>query len=73
MKRIGVDVGGTFTDLYYSDDEARTGFVEKVPSTPEDPSIAVIDGVQRLCQKPGLALPKLTSSYTAPRWQPTPL
>src|SRR5690606_16984834 len=56
MKRIGVDVGGTFTDLYYSDDEARTGFVEKVPSTPEDPSIAVIDGVQRLCQKAGISL-----------------
>src|SRR5690606_2883224 len=56
MKRIGVDVGGTFTDLYYSDDESRTGFVEKVPSTPEDPSIAVVDGLKRLVAKAGITL-----------------
>ena len=56
MKRIGVDVGGTFTDLYYSDDETRTGFVEKVPSTPEDPSIAVVDGLKRLVAKAGITL-----------------
>ena len=38
MKRIGVDVGGTFTDLYFSDDDQRIAVVEKVPSTPHDPS-----------------------------------
>ncbi|MDN6150913.1 MAG: hydantoinase B/oxoprolinase family protein [Yaniella sp.] len=56
MKRIGVDVGGTFTDLYYVDDETNEGAVEKVPSTPEDPSIAVIDGLKRLSQKAGIKL-----------------
>lgn len=56
MKRIGVDVGGTFTDLYYSDDEAHTGFVEKVPSTPEDPSIAVLEGLKLLSAKAGIQL-----------------
>lgn len=56
MKRIGVDVGGTFTDLYYSDHEARTGFVEKVPSTPQDPSIAVVEGLELLCTKAGVSL-----------------
>ncbi|MGO1181516.1 MAG: hydantoinase B/oxoprolinase family protein [Micrococcaceae bacterium] len=56
MKRIGVDVGGTFTDLYYSDDEHREAVVEKVPSTPHDPSEAVIDGLKRLSQKAGISL-----------------
>lgn len=56
MKRIGVDVGGTFTDLYYSDDEQRTGVVEKVPSTPEDPSEGVMHGVKRLLEKAGITL-----------------
>ena len=56
MKRIGVDVGGTFTDLYYVDDQTHEGAVEKVPSTPEDTSIAVIDGLKRLSKKANIKL-----------------
>ena len=56
MKRIGVDVGGTFTDLYFSDDDQRTAVVEKVPSTPHDPSEAVVNGIRKLCEKAGIAL-----------------
>ncbi|GAA1668025.1 N-methylhydantoinase A [Citricoccus zhacaiensis] len=56
MKRIGVDVGGTFTDLYFSDDEQKTAVVEKVPSTPHDPSEAVLDGLRRLSAKAGVHL-----------------
>ena len=37
MKRIGVDVGGTFTDLILVDEEAGRITVDKVPSTPDDP------------------------------------
>ena len=36
MKRIGVDVGGTFTDLIYVDDEAGVIRVHKLPTTPDD-------------------------------------
>jgi N-methylhydantoinase A/oxoprolinase/acetone carboxylase beta subunit len=50
MKRIGVDVGGTFTDLIYVDDEKGTVLVHKTPSTPADPSIATVDGISALCQ-----------------------
>jgi N-methylhydantoinase A/oxoprolinase/acetone carboxylase beta subunit len=50
MKRIGVDVGGTFTDLIYVDDEKGTVLVHKTPSTPADPSIATVDGISTLCQ-----------------------
>jgi 5-oxoprolinase (ATP-hydrolysing) len=56
MKRIGVDVGGTFTDLILVDEEAGRITVDKVPSTPDDLSRAVVTGVNRLCGKAGVAL-----------------
>ena len=50
MKRIGVDVGGTFTDLIYVDDQKGTVLVHKTPSTPADPSIATVEGIATLCE-----------------------
>jgi N-methylhydantoinase A len=50
MKLIGVDVGGTFTDLVLSDTETRQTRIHKVASTPDDPSIAVISGVTEICR-----------------------
>lgn len=46
--RIGVDVGGTFTDLCMFDDRSRSLHIAKVPSIPSSPDTGVIDGVQRL-------------------------
>ena len=40
MKRVGVDVGGTFTDLIYVDDEAGEIAVHKLATTPADPRSA---------------------------------
>ena len=45
--RVAVDVGGTFTDVCIFDDEATSMRVTKVPSTPHDPMIAVMNGVER--------------------------
>ncbi|KAB1644133.1 hydantoinase/oxoprolinase family protein [Gulosibacter chungangensis] len=45
--RVAVDVGGTFTDVCIFDDDAKTMRVTKVPSTPDDPMIAVMNGVER--------------------------
>ncbi|MGD9765177.1 MAG: hydantoinase B/oxoprolinase family protein [Candidatus Binatia bacterium] len=56
MKRIGVDVGGTFTDLILVDEDSGRITVDKVPSTPDDPARAVVSGVERLCAKAGIAL-----------------
>ena len=56
MKRVGVDVGGTFTDLILVDEEEGRITVDKVPSTPDDPSRSVVEGVQALCTKAGVAL-----------------
>ena len=47
--RVGVDVGGTFTDFSCRlSDDRRLGF--KIPSTPGDPSRAVIQGVGELIE-----------------------
>jgi N-methylhydantoinase A len=54
MRRIGVDVGGTFTDLIYIDDEAAKVIVHKTPSTPADPSIGTVQGISELCEMAGI-------------------
>ncbi|NQU69339.1 MAG: hydantoinase/oxoprolinase family protein, partial [Rhodospirillales bacterium] len=51
--RIGVDIGGTFTDLVLSDGRGKTWF-DKRASTPSQPEIAVLDGIAGLLQKAGL-------------------
>src|SRR5256884_2628983 len=51
--RIGVDVGGTFTDLVAIDEGGLTTLA-KVPSTPEDPSLSVLDGLAALADRLGL-------------------
>jgi 5-oxoprolinase (ATP-hydrolysing) len=56
MKRIGVDVGGTFTDLILVDEALGRISVDKIPSTPSDPSLAVVAGVRQVCEKAGIAL-----------------
>ncbi len=49
--RVGVDVGGTFTDVFLIDEDDGRSFTAKVPSTPLDPSIAVIDGIEKACRQ----------------------
>jgi N-methylhydantoinase A len=44
--RIGVDVGGTFTDLAVLDTRSGELSVHKVPTTPDDPSAGVLDGLR---------------------------
>ena len=51
MKLIGVDVGGTFTDLVYTDTDAGGIVIHKTPTTPDDPSRGVIEGALELCQR----------------------
>ena len=49
--RLGVDVGGTFTDLLLIDEQDGTTFAAKVQSTPADPSIAVLNGIAQVCER----------------------
>ena len=48
--RLGVDVGGTFTDLLLSHDESGALYRVKTPSTPADPAEGVLNGVRRICE-----------------------
>jgi N-methylhydantoinase A len=48
--KIGVDVGGTFTDVFLLDEDTGQLAVHKVSSTPEDPSTAIIRGVSEILQ-----------------------
>ena len=48
--KIGVDVGGTFTDVFLLNETTGQLAVHKVSSTPEDPSRAIIRGVSEILQ-----------------------
>ena len=50
MKTIGVDVGGTFTDIVLCDMERNEVSIHKVSTTPEDPSRGVMQGVLEICK-----------------------
>ena len=53
--RLGVDVGGTFTDLFLvSDDNGGGQYRVKTPTTPADPSEGVLVGVRRICDEAGI-------------------
>mgnify|MGYP001310839594 CR=1 FL=1 len=49
--RLGVDVGGTFTDLLLVNEQTGASWSAKVPSTPADQSIGVLNGLARVCAK----------------------
>ena len=53
--RLGVDVGGTFTDFLLLNEETGETFTAKVPSTPEDSSIGVLNGIARICEESGVS------------------
>src|ERR671930_1974190 len=52
--RLGVDVGGPFTDLLLVHDETGDLHRVKTPSTPGDPSEGVLNGVRRICEASGV-------------------
>ena len=56
MHLIGVDVGGTFTDLVFTDTDANRTLTHKVASTPDDPSRAVMLGVSEICAQARVAI-----------------
>lgn len=52
--RLGVDVGGTFTDLLLFNEESGETHRAKTPSTPEDPSVGVLTGIDKVCGIAGI-------------------
>jgi N-methylhydantoinase A len=49
--RVTVDTGGTFSDFVYLNEETREVTIGKVPSTPDDPSRAILQGIEALLAK----------------------
>ncbi|TDB95266.1 hydantoinase/oxoprolinase family protein [Actinomadura sp. 7K534] len=54
--RLGVDVGGTFTDVLLVDEETGVSHRAKTASTPEDQSLGVLNGIRKVCQDAGIDL-----------------
>ncbi|MCY1672713.1 hydantoinase/oxoprolinase family protein [Novosphingobium sp. SL115] len=53
--RLGVDVGGTFTDLLLFNQETGEFWRNKTPSTPHDSSEGILNGVTAICDKAGIS------------------
>ncbi|MEO1491325.1 MAG: hydantoinase/oxoprolinase family protein [Pseudomonadota bacterium] len=51
MRLIGVDVGGTFTDIVFHDTEGGATHIHKVPTTPDNPARGVLGGITALCDR----------------------
>ena len=54
--RVGVDIGGTFTDFAFERGDGSPLVIEKTLSTPADHSLGVMDGLERLAAGEGLSL-----------------
>jgi 5-oxoprolinase (ATP-hydrolysing) len=54
--RIGLDIGGTFTDLVLTDDRTGEIHLHKVPTTPADPADGALQGLRELCETAGIRL-----------------
>ncbi|MDZ5649474.1 hydantoinase/oxoprolinase family protein [Nitrospirillum sp. BR 11828] len=52
---MGVDVGGTFTDLLLLDQGSGNFWRHKTPSTPRDSSVGILNGVEAICAKAGIS------------------
>jgi N-methylhydantoinase A len=52
---VGIDIGGTFTDLALYDSDSGRVTVHKVRSTPDDPGRALVSGIVELCAHAGVA------------------
>src|SRR5215212_5098097 len=63
MRVVGVDIGGTFTDLMLYDTSSGSVHVHKVPSTPAEPERAMVSGLTELCASAGLAASDLTGVF----------
>lgn len=51
---IGVDIGGTFTDLVVVDEQSGEQLSHKSPSTPADPSEGMVTGLREIAERKGL-------------------
>ena len=58
---VGVDIGGTFTDIVLWDSAGARLIIDKVLTTPDDPSRAVLEGVRQVLDTAGISAKELSS------------
>ncbi|MEO5745768.1 MAG: hydantoinase/oxoprolinase family protein [Terracoccus sp.] len=58
--RLGVDVGGTFTDILLINEDTGETHLAKTASTPDDQSIGVLRGIERACSAAGVTLAEIS-------------
>jgi len=51
--RIGIDTGGTFTDVVAVDESTGAIVITKTPTTPHDPSLGVLEGIRKILRLAG--------------------
>ncbi len=54
--RLGVDVGGTFTDILLINEGTGETFRGKTSSTPQDQSVGVLRGIEQVCRAAGVSM-----------------
>ena len=63
MIALGVDVGGTFTDLILADLAKGTVTIHKTPSTPNNSAEGVVGGVKEICEIAGVTPDKIEAIF----------
>src|SRR4030088_2683182 len=61
MLRLGLDTGGTFTDVVAFDEESGAVHTTKTPTTPLDPSIGFMAGIHKIAQQASFSLNQVSS------------
>ena len=58
--RVAVDIGGTFTDLEFIDEVSGEAYSYKTPTTPEDPSIGLVNALSGAASRHGFTIADIT-------------
>ena len=66
--RIGVDTGGTFTDVVAVDERTGQLATTKTPSTPADPAEGFLAGVEKVLNALGLTGERSRACARSPLW-----
>lgn len=61
--RVGVDTGGTFTDVVIIHEKTGEFFSTKVSSTPDDPSLALVQGIRKILSQMGVKSQAISSLF----------
>ena len=59
--RVSIDTGGTFTDIVAIDEISGHVYTTKTPSTPGDPSQALLEGIRKIAERNGFSTSEVST------------